>query len=71
MDTLFDLPLTREMLAAMAPITDRAPITDALITHSNGDHTHGNQLLDASVRVIAAQRAPPRRSPTAWLPRCW
>ena len=54
-DTLFDLPLTREMLAAMAPITDRAPITDALITHSNGDHTHGNQLLDRSVRVIAAK----------------
>ncbi len=53
-DTLFDLALTREMLAAMAPVTDRAPITDALITHSNGDHTHGNQLLDASVRVIAA-----------------
>src|SRR3984885_11555993 len=53
-DTLFDLPLTREMLAAMAPITDGAPITDALITHSNGDHTHGNQLLDGSVRVIAA-----------------
>src|SRR5271167_4443919 len=54
-DTLFDLPLTREMLAAMAPITERAPITDALITHSNGDHTHGNQLLDASVRIIAAK----------------
>src|ERR1700757_3461191 len=54
-DTLFDLPLTHEMLAAMAPVTDRAPITDALITHSNGDHTHGNQLLDASVRVIAAE----------------
>jgi 2-keto-4-pentenoate hydratase/2-oxohepta-3-ene-1,7-dioic acid hydratase in catechol pathway/glyoxylase-like metal-dependent hydrolase (beta-lactamase superfamily II) len=54
-DTLFDLPLTREMLNAMAPITDRAPITDALITHSNGDHTHGNQLLDRSVRVIAAK----------------
>jgi 2-keto-4-pentenoate hydratase/2-oxohepta-3-ene-1,7-dioic acid hydratase in catechol pathway/glyoxylase-like metal-dependent hydrolase (beta-lactamase superfamily II) len=53
-DTLFDLALTREMLAAMKPITDRAPITDALITHSNGDHTHGNQLLDASVRIIAA-----------------
>src|ERR1700735_5082015 len=29
-DTLFDLPLTREMLAAMAPVTDRAPTTDAL-----------------------------------------
>src|ERR1700760_227234 len=53
-DTLFDLPLTREMLTAMKPVTDRAPITDALITHSNGDHTHGNQLLDASVRIIAA-----------------
>jgi 2-keto-4-pentenoate hydratase/2-oxohepta-3-ene-1,7-dioic acid hydratase in catechol pathway/glyoxylase-like metal-dependent hydrolase (beta-lactamase superfamily II) len=53
-DTLFDLPLTREMLAAMKPHTDGAPITDALITHSNGDHTHGNQLLDASVRIIAA-----------------
>jgi glyoxylase-like metal-dependent hydrolase (beta-lactamase superfamily II) len=43
------------MLAAMAPITDRAPITDAVITHSNGDHTHGNQLLEPSVRVIAAK----------------
>jgi 2-keto-4-pentenoate hydratase/2-oxohepta-3-ene-1,7-dioic acid hydratase in catechol pathway/glyoxylase-like metal-dependent hydrolase (beta-lactamase superfamily II) len=54
-DTLFDLALTREMLAAMKPITTSAPITDALITHSNGDHTHGNQLLDESVRIIAAQ----------------
>lgn len=54
-DTLFDLALTREMLAAMTPITDGAPITDALITHSNGDHTHGNQLLEASVRIIAAK----------------
>jgi 2-keto-4-pentenoate hydratase/2-oxohepta-3-ene-1,7-dioic acid hydratase in catechol pathway/glyoxylase-like metal-dependent hydrolase (beta-lactamase superfamily II) len=54
-DTLFDLALTREMLTAMKPVTDRAPITDALITHSNGDHTHGNQLLDASVRILAAQ----------------
>ena len=54
-DTLFDLALTREMLAAMAPVTEGAPITDALITHSNGDHTHGNQLLDRSVRVIAAK----------------
>ncbi|MHA7652875.1 fumarylacetoacetate hydrolase family protein [Mycobacterium sp. ML4] len=53
-DTLFDLPLTREMLSAMRPITDGAPITDALITHSNGDHTHGNQLLDPGVRIIAA-----------------
>jgi glyoxylase-like metal-dependent hydrolase (beta-lactamase superfamily II) len=54
-DTLFDLPLTRQMLAAMRPITDGAPITDAVITHSNGDHTHGNQLLDPAVRIIAAK----------------
>jgi len=54
-DTLFDLALTREMLTAMKPVTDRAPVTDALITHSNGDHTHGNQLLDGSVRIIAAK----------------
>jgi 2-keto-4-pentenoate hydratase/2-oxohepta-3-ene-1,7-dioic acid hydratase in catechol pathway/glyoxylase-like metal-dependent hydrolase (beta-lactamase superfamily II) len=54
-DTLFDLALTREMLTAMKPITSSAPISDALITHSNGDHTHGNQLLDESVRIIAAQ----------------
>lgn len=53
-DTLFDLPLTREMLDAMRSITDGAPITDALITHSNGDHTHGNQLLGPGVRIIAA-----------------
>src|ERR1700758_967792 len=53
-DTLFDLALTREMLTAMKSLTDRAPISDALITHSNGDHTHGNQLLDDSVRIIAA-----------------
>ncbi|OBH22963.1 2-hydroxyhepta-2,4-diene-1,7-dioate isomerase [Mycobacterium sp. E342] len=54
-DTLFDLALTREMLGAMRDITAAAPITEALITHSNGDHTHGNQLLDPSVRIIAAR----------------
>lgn len=54
-DTLFDLALTREMLDAMRGITAEAPITHALTTHSNGDHTHGNQLLDPSVRIIAAK----------------
>jgi 2-keto-4-pentenoate hydratase/2-oxohepta-3-ene-1,7-dioic acid hydratase in catechol pathway/glyoxylase-like metal-dependent hydrolase (beta-lactamase superfamily II) len=53
-DTLFDLALTREMLDAMRPITSSAPITHAVLTHSNGDHTHGNQLLGSSVRIIAA-----------------
>ncbi|MEV4124493.1 fumarylacetoacetate hydrolase family protein [Nocardia sp. NPDC049707] len=54
-DTLFDLPLTREMLAAMRPITDRAPITHVLNTHENGDHIYGNQLLGESVRIITAK----------------
>jgi 2-keto-4-pentenoate hydratase/2-oxohepta-3-ene-1,7-dioic acid hydratase in catechol pathway/glyoxylase-like metal-dependent hydrolase (beta-lactamase superfamily II) len=53
-DTLFDLLLTGEMLDAMKPITDRNPLTHAVLTHANGDHTHGNQLLDDAVRIIAA-----------------
>jgi glyoxylase-like metal-dependent hydrolase (beta-lactamase superfamily II) len=52
-DTLFDLPLTAEMLAAMSEITDRSPITDALNTHANGDHCYGNQLLAPEVRIHA------------------
>lgn len=53
-DTLFDLPLTREMLEAMAPVTDASPITDAVISHANGDHCFGNQLLGGDVRIHAA-----------------
>lgn len=54
-DTLFDLPLTAEMLTAMREVTDVAPITNVLITHANGDHMHGNQLLPAEARIIAAR----------------
>ncbi len=53
-DTLFDLALTREMLDGMQSITSEAPIRHAVITHANGDHTHGNQLLDSTVRIVAA-----------------
>ncbi|MCP2258132.1 2-keto-4-pentenoate hydratase/2-oxohepta-3-ene-1,7-dioic acid hydratase (catechol pathway) [Streptoalloteichus tenebrarius] len=53
-DTLFDLPMTERMLTAMAEVTVGAPIRDAVLTHANGDHTHGNQLLDPDVRIIAA-----------------
>ena len=53
-DTLFDLHLTAEMLAAFEPITRNRPITHAVLTHSNGDHVHGNQLLDPAVTIVAA-----------------
>jgi glyoxylase-like metal-dependent hydrolase (beta-lactamase superfamily II) len=53
-DTLFDLHLTQEMLDAFAPVTRTRPITHTVLTHSNGDHTHGNQLLDPDVTIVAA-----------------
>ena len=56
-DTLFDLTLTREMLAAMRTVTDARPITDLVNTHANGDHCYGNQLLDSAVHIHAAPEA--------------
>ncbi|ODR10650.1 2-hydroxyhepta-2,4-diene-1,7-dioate isomerase [Mycolicibacillus koreensis] len=53
-DTLFDLPLTQEMLDAMGSITRGAPISHAVLTHANGDHVNGTQLLDGAVRIVAA-----------------
>ncbi|MDG2335695.1 MAG: MBL fold metallo-hydrolase [Myxococcota bacterium] len=55
-DTLFDLPLTREMLAAMADATPAAGKIDTLVnTHANGDHCYGNQLVEGA--TIIASRA--------------
>ena len=56
-DTQFDLPRTRRMLAAMAPVTHRSPIRDAVNTHGNGDHCFGNGLLEEAVRIWAAPEA--------------
>ena len=56
-DTLFDLKLTRDMLDAMAPITDSRPIGQAFNTHGNGDHWFGNELLPTASR---SWPAPPR-----------
>ncbi len=57
-DTLFDLPLTREMLAAMRAAEPRAAAAiDVVVnTHANGDHCHGNQLL-AGAEIIASRAA--------------
>ena len=53
-DTLFDLALTREMLAAMRDATPAARAIDAVVnTHANGDHTFGNQLVKEA-RIFAS-----------------
>lgn len=52
-DTLFDVPLTRRMLADLAPLTAAAPIATVVNTHGNGDHWFGNQLL-AGTEIVAA-----------------
>jgi cyclase len=56
-DTLFDLDLTRTMLAAMRRVTDRHPLQAAMNTHGNGDHCYGNQLLPQGIPVYASQAA--------------
>jgi glyoxylase-like metal-dependent hydrolase (beta-lactamase superfamily II) len=54
-DTLMDLPLTREMLAAMRKATQAADSIDVLVnTHANLDHTFGNQLVQGAEIVASA-----------------
>jgi cyclase len=54
-DTLFDLPLTRAMLEAMRRAEPAASRIGALVnTHSNGDHTFGNRLVEGA-RIIASR----------------
>jgi cyclase len=55
-DTLWDLRLTRRMLAAIAPHTATAPIKRLVNTHSDGDHCWGNQLL-SQVPITATEAA--------------
>lgn len=69
-DTLFDLAHTREMLDAYRRAVPASVKVDVLVnTHSNGDHTFGNQLVNGA-RIIAsracaeemAQRRPEERA---------
>lgn len=71
-DTLFDLPLTAEMLAAMRDAVPAARAIGTLVnTHANGDHTYGNQLVPGA--AIVASRAcaseMERRPPEAFIDR--
>jgi cyclase len=52
-DTLFDLHLTAEMLAAMQGPTRGAAIGTLVNTHANGDHCYGNQLVH-NAEIIAS-----------------
>src|SRR4030088_3412001 len=56
-DTLFDLRLTREMLDAMRPATDRHPIRQVLNTHGNGDHWYGNQQVPELADIVDSEAA--------------
>ena len=55
-DTLFDRRLTREMLAAMRAAEPRAAarIGTLVNTHSNGDHTFGNALVEGA-EIVATE----------------
>lgn len=54
-DTLFDLRLTREMLDQMRAAVPAARSIGRLVnTHSNGDHTFGNQLVK-DAEIIASR----------------
>ncbi|HEV3048469.1 MAG TPA: MBL fold metallo-hydrolase [Solirubrobacteraceae bacterium] len=55
-DTLYDLRLTEEMLAAMRRAVPAAARIDTLVnTHANGDHCYGNQLV-GEARILASER---------------
>jgi len=54
-DTLYDLAHTREMLNALRAAEPAAARIGTLVnTHSNGDHTFGNQLVEGA-RIIASR----------------
>jgi cyclase len=51
-DTLMDLPLTRQMLDTMKKAVPAAAAIGTLLnTHSNPDHTFGNQLVEGAVII--------------------
>jgi cyclase len=55
-DTLWDLVLTRRMLAAMEPLLRVAPIGTLVNTHGDGDHWWGNELVGAR-EIVATEAA--------------
>ena len=67
-DTLFDVPKTREMLAAMRDASPAAQEINALVnTHANGDHCYGNaaaaarELIASEDTAAEMRELPPRK----------
>jgi cyclase len=57
-DTLFDLPLTLEMLEGIRPVTDAHPLGTLVNTHSDPDHVNGNELVASrDVEILASAAA--------------
>lgn len=54
-DTLWDQRLARELLAATAPHTARAPIALVVNTHSDGDHWWGNAEVPAAASIVTSR----------------
>ena len=53
-DTLYDRPLTENMLSTFAPMLSTSPISTLINTHANGDHCFGNSVVALPhVEVIA------------------
>ncbi|MBP7227653.1 MAG: MBL fold metallo-hydrolase [Longilinea sp.] len=53
-DTLWDANYTRQMLAAMQPLTAAAPIRQLVNTHADGDHFWGNECLPEVEAITSA-----------------
>ncbi len=53
-DTLFDPPMTENMVAHMHDLVEDRPITTLFNTHSDGDHWFGNQIM-AGIDIIATE----------------
>ena len=53
-DTLFDPPMTENMVAHMHDLVEHRPITTLFNTHSDGDHWFGNQIVTGA-DIIATE----------------
>ncbi|UYP18854.1 MBL fold metallo-hydrolase [Rhodococcus sp. Z13] len=56
-DTAWDVGVARRIAEAQAPLVADAPITEAVNTHSDGDHWWGNDSLPAGTRITTSTAA--------------